>query len=65
VNELKCVTKDPVCGTIVNDTTALRAQRDQKLFYFCCEPCRKTFLTAPTGGKAEECPGIASADRAC
>ena len=35
---------DPVCGMTVDETTAVRAERDGETFYFCSESCRQTFL---------------------
>ena len=32
--ELKSVIKDPICGMIVNEATALHAERDGKTYYF-------------------------------
>src|SRR5262245_13636920 len=41
---------DPICGMQVDETTALRAERDGQSYYFCCEHCRQKFLNpAPTG----------------
>jgi len=48
----KSMTKDPVCGMVV-DETALHAERDGQTFYFCCDSCRKKFLSAPVGAKAK------------
>ena len=48
------MTKDPICGMTVDETTALHAERDGQMFYFCSEHCRKTFLSAPTTAKHEE-----------
>jgi YHS domain-containing protein len=36
--------KDIICGMTVDETTALRAERDGQTFYFCSEHCRDTFL---------------------
>ncbi len=41
------MTKDPICGMTVDETTALRAERDGQTFFFCGESCRKKFLGAP------------------
>ena len=38
--------KDPICGMMVNEASALRAERDRKTFYFCSDNCRKEFLAA-------------------
>src|ERR1043166_2973311 len=36
--------KDPICGMMVDEATALRAERDGRTFYFCSEHCRTKFL---------------------
>jgi Cu+-exporting ATPase len=38
------MTKDPICGMTVDETTARQAERDGQMFYFCGEGCRKKFL---------------------
>ena len=38
------MTKDIICGMTVDETTALRAERDGQTFYFCSEHCRQEFL---------------------
>jgi P-type Cu+ transporter len=35
---------DPVCRMTVEESTALKAERDGQTFYFCSESCRKKFL---------------------
>lgn len=35
---------DLICGMTVDEATALRAERDGQLFYFCSEHCRQQFL---------------------
>ncbi|MEO8500889.1 MAG: YHS domain-containing protein [Vicinamibacteria bacterium] len=50
-------TKDPICGMTVNEATALHAERDGKIFYFCGDSCRQKFLTAPAGEKADDSGG--------
>lgn len=59
MNESKSVTKDPICGMVVNEATALHAEREGKTFYFCSEHCRKKFLSMPIGAKpkAASCCG--------
>ena len=47
------VTKDPICGMTVDETTALHAERDGETFYFCCDHCRQKFLSTPAGAKPE------------
>jgi Cu+-exporting ATPase len=36
--------KDPICGMDVDETTALRAERDGQTYYFCGESCRAKFI---------------------
>lgn len=47
------VTKDPVCGMTVDESTALHAERDGKTFYFCSDHCLKTFLSTRADAKPE------------
>jgi YHS domain-containing protein len=47
------VTKDPICGMTVDEATALHAERDGKMFYFCSDHCRQQFLSRPEGAKPE------------
>jgi Cu+-exporting ATPase len=35
--------KDPVCGMIVDEKTALSAEIEGRQFYFCSSNCLKTF----------------------
>ncbi|WP_218578513.1 heavy metal translocating P-type ATPase [Vineibacter terrae] len=35
--------KDPVCGMMVDKTTALTSQRSGRTFYFCSPACKSTF----------------------
>ena len=35
--------KDPVCGMVVDDKTALKADIEGREFYFCSSNCMKTF----------------------
>jgi YHS domain-containing protein len=57
MKESKNVAKDPICGMTVDETTALHAERDGKIFYFCCDNCRKKFLSTPPGTKFEKKSG--------
>src|SRR5208282_5185742 len=41
---------DPICGMMVDETSALRAERNGQTFYFCSEHCRQKFLQIPTSG---------------
>jgi len=36
--------KDPICGMTVDETTALHAERNGQIFYFCSDHCRQKFL---------------------
>ncbi len=38
---------DPICGMTVNETSALRTERDGQTYYFCCEHCRQKFSEIP------------------
>jgi YHS domain-containing protein len=53
MKQSKSVTKDPVCGMTVDETTAIHAERDGKTFYFCSDHCRQKFLSTPAGAKPE------------
>lgn len=57
MEESKPVTRDPVCGMIVDKATALHAEHDGKTFYFCSEQCRQQFLSAHPGAGPEDKPG--------
>jgi Cu+-exporting ATPase len=35
---------DPICGMTVDEATALRAERDGEVAYFCSDHCRRTWL---------------------
>ena len=47
---------DPICGMTVDEKSALHTERDGKILYFCCEHCRKKFLSTPNSRKPEEKP---------
>ena len=53
MKQSKSVTKDPICGMTVDETTAVHAERDGKTFYFCSDHCRQKFLSTPAGAKPE------------
>jgi P-type Cu+ transporter len=38
---------DPICGMTVDETSALRAERNGQTFYFCSDHCRQKFLGIP------------------
>lgn len=50
----KTVTKDPICGMSVDESSAHSVKRDGQTFYFCSDHCRQKFLSAPAGTKPEE-----------
>jgi len=45
--QVEAATKDPVCGTTVDRATALRAERNGEVLYFCSSDCREAFLSTP------------------
>ena len=53
MKQVESRTKDPICGMTVDETTALRAERDGKTFYFCGDHCRQKFLSTPAGAKPD------------
>ena len=48
------MSKDPICGMTVDESSPLHAERDGQKFYFCSEHCRKKFFTTPAATKPEE-----------
>ncbi|MEI6515130.1 MAG: heavy metal translocating P-type ATPase [bacterium] len=36
--------QDPICGMLVDERSAISAERDGETTYFCCEACRRKFL---------------------
>jgi P-type Cu+ transporter len=36
---------DPICGMTVDEKTALQAELEGQVFYFCCDGCRRKFLS--------------------
>src|SRR3954468_12810422 len=39
--------KDPVCGMTVDPKTSPHAEHAGKVYHFCCDGCRTTFLAHP------------------
>ncbi|MDP2653186.1 MAG: hypothetical protein Q8Q08_04045 [Candidatus Omnitrophota bacterium] len=39
---------------IVDEKTALHAERDGQTFYFCSDHCRQKLLSTPAGAKPEK-----------
>src|SRR5262245_58305647 len=35
---------DPICNMVVDESTPIRAERDGRTYYCCCESCRQKFL---------------------
>ena len=52
--ETKAATKDPVCGMIVDESTAVYAERDGETFYFCSDHCRQAFVSTPARDYARD-----------
>lgn len=42
-NQIETV-QDPVCGMYVNPDTAIKQEIDGKMYYFCSEHCRSSFM---------------------
>jgi len=47
---------DPVCGMQVDETKALKAEKDGKTFFFCSPGCRDAFIAKPSGAAGTERP---------
>jgi Cu+-exporting ATPase len=50
---------DPICGMKVDEATALHAERDGKIFFFCSEHCRQKFLVTASETPVARPPGKA------
>ncbi|CAG9172661.1 heavy metal translocating P-type ATPase [Cupriavidus pinatubonensis] len=48
----KQLAKDPICGMMVDKTTALSAERGNRKYYFCSESCLRTFESPESELKA-------------
>jgi Cu+-exporting ATPase len=57
MKESKSVTKDPICGMIVDTATAPHAEHDGETSYFCSEHCRDKFLSASEYSKPDDNSG--------
>lgn len=57
MKESQTITKDPVCGMAVDESTALHTQRGGKTFYFCSDYCRKKFLITPADSQSKDKSG--------
>jgi YHS domain-containing protein len=44
---MKTITRDPVCGMDVDESSTLRVEHEGATYLFCSENCRKTFLQDP------------------
>jgi Cu+-exporting ATPase len=53
MNQSKTMTKDPICGMTVDQTTAFHAEREGETFYFCSDHCLQKFLAIPGDAKPE------------
>ena len=47
---------DPICNMMVEEASALHAERDGQTFYFCSDHCRQKFLSMPATAKHEVMP---------
>lgn len=54
---------DPICGMTADESTALSAEKDGRVYHFCSDYCRRKFLGLPvespareTGAKPYYCP---------
>ena len=54
---------DPICGMEVDEARGLRAERDGRTYFFCCEHCRRQFLSAERTPKSE--PGTPAGGYFC
>jgi Cu+-exporting ATPase len=45
---------DPMCGMMVDEASALCAERDGRTFYFCGDHCRQKFVSTPAAAKYGE-----------
>jgi P-type Cu+ transporter len=48
---------DPICGMTVDESSALRSERDGQTFYFCSQRCREIFLARDEPKRGGECCG--------
>ncbi|MGD9748319.1 MAG: heavy metal translocating P-type ATPase [Verrucomicrobiales bacterium] len=48
---------DPVCGMTVDEATALSAESDGVIHFFCCDHCRQKFLASPPPAPVKTCCG--------
>ncbi|HQP11858.1 MAG TPA: HAD-IC family P-type ATPase, partial [Candidatus Omnitrophota bacterium] len=50
--------KDPVCGMTVDVAKAVRAEKDGRVYYFCCQGCKDKFMRdkdLPASGIVSSC----------
>ena len=55
--------RDPICGMEVDESSSIRAERDGRTYYFCCEGCRKEFTAASPRSPAVRDDRHGSAER--
>ncbi len=53
-----------MCGMMVDETSALRAERDGQAFYFCCDGCRQKFLAQAASSNPRD-PAIMADTHEC
>jgi Cu+-exporting ATPase len=49
--------KDPVCGMAVDESKAIKVQKDNATYYFCSTHCKEKFLSVPVGEGHKEKSG--------
>ena len=57
MNDSKVTTKDPICGMTVDVATAIHAESEGKMFFFCSDHCLQKFLLTPAGINPVSKPG--------
>ena len=48
--------KDPICGMVVDKATALKSDRNGRVYYFCSTACQRTFESPEQELKARKAP---------
>ncbi|MFV0445563.1 MAG: heavy metal translocating P-type ATPase [Planctomycetaceae bacterium] len=51
---------DPICGMTVDTDKGIRAERDGRTYYFCCNGCRTKFLAQPNPPPSPPPDGLVS-----
>lgn len=48
--------KDPVCGMEVDESKAIKLEKDGETYFFCSRSCQDKFLNKIKGGNADKKP---------